>query len=138
MFRKLIVIGCVLAAALTWTSPAAARTTCAVEGDGARWCNAPSTDYPRTTGWYGYVGRGGGPCGPNPHGTVHEPGMSGVCVMPAPEAVWSWGQGGWTRRALQVGTRVYVYPYTAEWRWIWHRNQWYAIPASRLTLEWRT
>jgi hypothetical protein len=136
--RRYFILTLLAALALVGTSAttAHAQTSCATEG-GVRWCNTVSTTYPNTTGWYGYVGLGGGPCNSNPRGTTFPDGVMGVCVVPAPEVVWKWTSAGWSRSSLAVGTRAYVHPYTKEWRWIWVDGSWYAIDARRLTLEWR-
>src|SRR5688500_5490764 len=97
---------------------ASAATECGLVS-GVRWCNAPSTDYPKTIGWYGYVGLGGGPCNQNPRGTTFPEGIAGICAAPAPEVVWRWTGTTWVQARLNDGTRGYVYPYTADWRWIY-------------------
>lgn len=102
-----------------------------------RYCNTASTQYPGIKGWYGYVGVGGGACGPIIPGDNPPPGMSGICLAPSPEPVWKHVSGGWNQSALAVGTRVYVYPMSKDWRWIYTNGSWYAIKAERLFLVWR-
>lgn len=133
----MLVAGVALVALLgAGTGVATAATQCGTS-EGARWCNAPSTDFPQVRGWYGYVGTGGGPCNSNPRGTTFPAGFSGICVMPAPEAVWRWTGSAWTQAKLDVGVRGYVHPFADGWRWIHVDGTWYAIAANRLTLEWR-
>ena len=101
-----------------------------------RYCNASSHGYYNVVGWYGYVGHGGGACGPMVPGDTSD-GMAGVCVVPEPIAVWRWTSTGWKAASLNVSTRVYVYPYDRMWRWIWSDGHWYAIQAEDLRLVWR-
>jgi hypothetical protein len=125
-------------AALTPAAGAAGApvVNCATEG-GQRWCNSLSVNYPRTIGWYGYVGKGGGPCGTNPRGTTFAEGLVGICVAPAPVEAWRYTSAGWRSTQLSVGTRGYVYPYDHTWRWLYVDGAWHAIRAYDLTLEWR-
>jgi hypothetical protein len=102
-----------------------------------RYCNTPSTQYPGAKGWYGFVGVGGGACGPIIPGDNPPPGMSGICVAPNPEPVWKYTRSGWESSTLPVATRVYVHPMSREWRWIYSGGSWYAISANRLFLAWR-
>ncbi len=105
-----------------------------------RYCHAPATIYPNVRGWFGYVGHGGGPCGPTVPGTppLGPDDPMGICVMPEPMPVWNWTGTGWSRTSLEVGTRTYVHPWTEHWRWIWLDGQWSAIRARDLRLVWRT
>jgi hypothetical protein len=115
-------------------------TTCANDisaGIVTRWCNVVSTAYPKVTGWYGYVGRGGGPCNSNPRGTEFPVGGSiGICSTPAPLKVWRYTKTGWVATSFPDGTRGYVAPYDTNWRWLYVGSSWYAIEARNLTLEW--
>ncbi|MCW2928563.1 MAG: hypothetical protein JWM86_2531 [Thermoleophilia bacterium] len=146
MRRILVMLGLAAMVTLAAAAPAsanvaAARTSCATEvtasGASQRWCNVRSTAYPQTKGWYGYVGLGGGPCNSNPRGTNFDVGLVGICSAPAPTQVWRYTAKGWVSAYLQDGTRGYVHPFDASWRWIYVDGQWYAIAAADLTLEWQ-
>jgi hypothetical protein len=136
----------VLATALIMcsSSTASASTTtiaCANDvsaGIVSRWCNVVSTSYPDVKGWYGYVGRGGGPCNSNPRGTEFPVGSAtvGICAAPAPIKAWRYTAAGWVGTGLNDGTRGYIHPYNATWRWLYADNAWYAIEARNLTIEW--
>jgi hypothetical protein len=124
------------AAAATTTAAGAPAINCADIGV-QRWCNASSVNYPNTRGWFGFVGKSGGPCGPNPRGTTFPDTAVGLCVMPAPIPLWRYTSSGWRSASLDVGTRGYVHPFDSTWRWLYVESSWYAIRAQDLTLEWR-
>jgi hypothetical protein len=136
--RAFVVVSIAASALLfAGSGTAAAATHCGTERDGSRWCNAPADDLPNVTGWYGYVGTGGGPCNSNPRGTTFDAGLLGICEVPGIITTWRWSDYGWYQAGARDGDRVYVYPYTTGWRWIWKNGIWSAISSKQLTIEWR-
>jgi len=134
--KRAFVLVVMASALMVGAQPAQAAFTCGEVGL-QYWCNAPATDYPGVKGYHGYVGRGGGPCNANPKGTTFAPGAAGICAAPAPLSVWKHTAAGWQAARLDDGTRVYVHPWSTQWRWIYTGGSWYAIAASSLTIEWR-
>lgn len=86
----------------------------------------PSMIFPGTTGWV----------------QVRSRAVACPAIYPTPAwcsrassvASWEWTGSSWTRRNLAAGTRVYAYPYSAPWHWVWHqRTGWLAVRTSDLT-----
>ena len=42
-------------------------------------------------------------------------------------SAWKYVDGAYQSSALAVGTRVWTYPWTAEWHWVWVNNTYYAV-----------
>lgn len=122
------------------TAMAASDTArCNIESDGKNWCAALSTQYPSTKGWYGWVGLPAGPCNSAPLEHFYADGLVGICMAPGPQRVWHWSNGSWMAMELAVGTKAYVAPFSADWRWIYTAaNGWQAIRADHLWLRWKT
>lgn len=87
---------------------------------------APEILHPSSTyiGW-GYT-RGLGIC---PPGAMCI--WSGEIRVPA----WRWN-GAWNATTVDTGTRVWIYPFSGEWRWIWTSSTgWLAMQQDRLLLK---
>lgn len=120
-------------------APAAAfaeEPRCAVQSDGKKWCATLSTTYPEMKGWYAWIGLPGGPCNGGPLENWYTGDLVGACVVPPPQTVWQWKNGAWVKASLPVGTKGYVHPYAADWRWVYTEELgWTAVRADRMYLR---
>lgn len=56
------------------------------------------------------------------------------CYRPRSIVAWQWTGRSWARSSLAAGTRVYAYPYSGSWHWVWtQRTGWLAVQRSDLT-----
>jgi hypothetical protein len=112
-------------------------TQCGPDRDtGTRTCITSSNTYPNTVGWFGYVAPRS-PCNGEPFRGYWGEGVAGICMMSYVDA-WAWKNGGWVKTGLSEGTKGYVHPYAAGWRWLYVKDQgWVAIQSSQLSLLWQ-
>ncbi len=126
-------------------------------------CAAPASDYRNYQGWLGIVTDGNpistqpNPCGWTLFGyDIDDPLPPVMCDNFIDKKIpsWSWNENrGWVsdlstanvenNRSIYLGAKVYVYPFTNEWRWIYAKDQsghydWHAIEAKYVALQWFT
>jgi hypothetical protein len=60
------------------------------------------------------------------------------CSAPARVTAWQWTYSGWQQSSIGGGTRVYAWPYSGQWHWIWtQQTGWLAIETARLETGYR-
>lgn len=48
---------------------------------------------------------------------------------------WRWTGSSWAPATRPTGTRVYAWPWTADWAWTWTRSTgWYAMRTDRIVI----
>lgn len=156
--RKLItlwmtVAGLLAIQAVVTAAPAEAAITCKTytqwtHTDGTvlhdqRICAAPASDYPRYSDWGRLVTRFSTsplPCEFSifPYDIDDPQPMIACLAMVRQLDAWRWDGRRWVAAdGLYPGQRAYVYPYTADWRWVWTKQSgWVAIRAEHVAYRW--
>jgi len=95
-------------------------------------CLYPAADYP---GFRGKVYLGA-PCGGRILPADSDDNTSGdaVCIMNPRVATWKW-TGSWLRSYVSQGSYT-VYPYAANWRWVYSAGAWHAVDAGEAKIRW--
>ena len=103
----------------------------------AQRCWASSIYYPNLQGWYAKVGRPGD-CNYTPFARYFGPGYySGIsCIAASRASAWKLVNGAWVQTIVLSGTTGYVYPYTADWRWVYVNDGWVAMRAGDVGIYW--
>ena len=61
-------------------------------------------------------------------------GLFAACPVSRYHRAWRWSGSSWQQANIDKGVRVYVYPYSGTWHWIWtQRTGWLAIENAKLT-----
>ncbi len=87
---------------------------------------------------------------PSHQGWVYVQGMGTIATCPAiypvPEyckrsqgiVAWRWSGSAWSQASLAAGTRVYAYPYSGSWHWVWTQHTgWLATQTANLNTGYR-
>lgn len=70
---------------------------------------------------------------------VDDPGVIGRCTAYiTSQPAYKWTGSSWSSRRVDIRTKVYVWPFAANWSWVWTANTgWLAMQDKYIIVEWR-